>query len=79
MLEVEVLEVEVLEAGFEVACDGFHENGFAEDDAEACASGGRWSAGSCRCRSRSFIHASYLAVPGRGGASGGRPPAHCGT
>ena len=45
----------------------------------ACSSFSRWSAGNSRCRSRSFMYSSYFAVPGRGGASAGRPPAHCGT
>ena len=40
----------------------------------ACSRG----AGISRCRSRSAMNASYFAVPGRGGASAGRPPAHCG-
>lgn len=34
--------------------------------------------GSRRSRSRCFIISSYFAVPGRGGASAGRPPAHFG-
>ncbi len=37
------------------------------------------TAGSRRLRSRSFMYSSYFAVPGRGGASGGKPPSHCGT
>jgi hypothetical protein len=36
------------------------------------------TAGSRRFLSRSFMNSSYLAVPGRGGASAGKPPAHCG-
>src|ERR1700676_356467 len=36
------------------------------------------AAGSRRFLSRSLMNSSYFAVPGRGGASGGRPPAHCG-
>ena len=47
------------------------------DDGE-CAACSRDAAGSRRCLSRSRMNSSYLAVPGRGGASGGRPPAHCG-
>ena len=39
----------------------------------------RGGAGSRRLRSRSAMYASYFAVPGRGGASDGRPPSHCGT
>jgi hypothetical protein len=35
-------------------------------------------AGSRRFRSRSFMNSSYFAVPGRGGASAGKPPAHWG-
>src|SRR6266853_5657252 len=38
----------------------------------------RSDAGISRFRSRSFMNSSYLAVPGRGGASAGRPPAHAG-
>ena len=29
-------------------------------------------------RSRSFMNSWYFAVPGRGGASAGKPPSHCG-
>ncbi len=36
------------------------------------------AAGSSRFLSRSLMNASYSAVPGRGGASRGKPPAHCG-
>src|ERR1700681_1854530 len=36
------------------------------------------TAGSRRFLSRSRMNSSYFAVPGRGGASAGRPPAHCG-
>ena len=35
-------------------------------------------AGCSRFASRSFIYASYCGVPRRGGASAGKPPAHCG-
>ena len=38
----------------------------------------RSAAGIRRLRSRSFMYSSYLAVPGRGGASEGRPPAQAG-
>src|SRR5260370_40093012 len=38
----------------------------------------RSDAGIRRFRSRSFMNSSYFAVPGRGGASAGRPPAHAG-
>jgi hypothetical protein len=36
------------------------------------------AAGSRRFLSRSLMNSSYFAVPGRGGASAGKPPAHCG-
>jgi len=39
---------------------------------------GTVGSGRCRSRSRSCMNSSYFAVPGRGGASDGRPPAHAG-
>ena len=38
----------------------------------------RSAAGIRRCFSRSLMYSSYFAVPGRGGAAAGMPPAHAG-
>src|SRR5260370_42381033 len=50
----------------------------SNDEASGFASSFFAGAASRRFLSRSFMNSSYLAVPGRGGASAGKPPAHCG-
>src|ERR1700730_14560092 len=50
----------------------------SNDAASGFASSVFACAASRRFLSRSFMNSSYLAVPGRGGASAGKPPAHCG-
>jgi hypothetical protein len=47
-------------------------------DGAGLASPLRSAAGIRRCFSRSLMYSSYFAVPGRGGASAGMPPAHAG-
>src|SRR5436190_569098 len=50
----------------------------SDEDGVDLVSSSRSDAGIRRFRSRSCMNSSYLAVPGRGGASGGRPPAQWG-
>ena len=52
--------------------------GSKDGSLEVAASSFR-AAGSSRFFSRSLMNSSYFAVPGRGGASAGKPPSHCGT
>ena len=50
----------------------------SNDEASGFASSFFGCAASRRFLSLSLMNSSYLAVPGRGGASAGRPPAQCG-
>ena len=48
-------------------------------DDDVCTASSFGGAGSRRCFSRSLMSSSYFAVPGRGGASAGKPPSQTGT